>query len=374
MKVIVDAYINRNFGDDLLIYKLVNAFPKVEFFLFADPEYLDTLSQPKNLTALPGILPEKGDFLNRTVNKVRSYFDQPKLQIQRFYDSHDFDVYLQYGGSIFMQTTKNSWINKIRDYRYTLSRFETSAILGCNFGPYTDQKFVREHRDLFGLFDLVSFRDTYSYGLFRDLSNTLCGADIGLMVNQEGNRRASNPEGYIIASPIDLSFRKGLSSFEDAYYRKFSETLVELSKRQNLDIVLLSFCENEGDTKACRIIKTSICKQLTESRVSIATHETVEGTLNVLKAANYLVGSRFHAVMMGIAFRIPTLSISYSKKTDQELSDLEFSGMQYGIPEFISSDPRTIVSSFLERPCGCGNFIHTAGRHFSAFSSLLSHG
>lgn len=44
MKVLIDAYLEGNFGDDLLVYIICRRYKNVDFYIFADDEYKKTIS------------------------------------------------------------------------------------------------------------------------------------------------------------------------------------------------------------------------------------------------------------------------------------------------------------------------------------------
>ena len=57
--ILLLAYTNFNFGDDMFIYTLCKKFPKYQFVLHASKEYKNTFSQLSNLTITDNNLLEK---------------------------------------------------------------------------------------------------------------------------------------------------------------------------------------------------------------------------------------------------------------------------------------------------------------------------
>lgn len=372
MKILVDAYFNNNFGDDLLIYELIHSFPEHSFYLLDNENYASVLSYPDNVIYCGKILPSEKDFAGRVRNKLRSFLRLPKKEIVSFFKGHDYDVYLQYGGSIFMQTTKHAWKNKVRDYLYILSKFDSSAVIGCNFGPYSSDDFFRSHESLFRRFDLVTFRDSSSYNLFKSLPNTALGADIGLLAKDFLPFEASRDSDYFIVSPIDLSFRRGLQYLEPDYYKGMARLTCEFYWQTQKRAVLFAFCEGEGDIRACSTIKDEILAIDSSVDVEIVCHKSIEESLGVIANSSWIVGCRFHAVMVGISFGKRVLPVSYSKKIDNELQDLHYGGEVFHIKDTAAWDARSIVTAFCSSDQKCGPFLKSASKHFILLRGLLN--
>lgn len=371
MKVLVDAYYNKNFGDDLLVYELIRTFPDVEFHIPEDASYASVLANPKNAVFCGRILPSEDDWIGRGRNKLRSFLGLPKKEISSFFGENDYDVYIQYGGSIFIQTTRNAWKNKVRDYRYIIAHSKKSAVIGCNFGPYFTDEFRFSHRDLFRLFDFVTFRDSASYSLFDELPNTAVAADAGLLANKYVSVQADTDSDYYIVSPIDLSFRKQLRQCDPGYYQGMASLISEIYYQTNKKALLLSFCEGEGDLRACETIRDIVLSNDETVDLDIVCHERVDKTLNLLAQASWIVGCRFHAVMVGISFGKPILPISYSKKIDNELDDLSYSGRVFHVSDTLNWSVHDVVTEFLSSVPSIGAFRNTAVNHFNYFNKLM---
>lgn len=371
MKVLVDAYYSNNFGDDLLIYELVNAFPEHSFYLLTEEGYSSILSHPDNVYYCGRILPDRKETVKRGINKLRSFFNLPKREIVRYYSKHEFDMYLQYGGSIFMQTTKRAWINKVRDYRYVLSRFKASAVIGCNFGPYTSEAFYETHKQLFRQFDLVTFRDSSSYSKFETLDNVALAADVGLLAERFVPVEKAEESDYYIVSPIDLSFRHSYSHLNRAYCEGIANLICELYCQTGKRAVVLAFCEDEGDGKASLEIVNEVRAINPEVEVEMRVHSGVVDTLRLISNSCWVVGCRFHAVMVGLSYGKLTLPISYSAKIDNELVDLGFTGRVYHIEDVPRWNARDVANEFLSSRQECGSFKETASSHFKLLGNVL---
>lgn len=319
MNILVDAYMNRNFGDDLLIYELVRYYPEHSFYIFAESDYLQLFPGLNNLFTVPPILPSESNYWKRGVNKVRSFFGLPKHQIVKFWRNNHFDVYLQYGGSIFMQVTKRSWKNKISDYKYAIKHNQLNAVMDCNFGPYSSTAFLESHRELFSLFDLVTFRDTYSYGLFADLATTRCGADISLREKIDPSIQCIEPSGdnkTLFVSPIDVSWRNGLGGDRDKYLSNLAELVVAAANQMKLDVKVAPFCEGEGDVRAGKELVDQIVQRSDGSIApALLEYTDVPQYLEEMASSSLVIGSRFHAIIPALALSVPVIPISYSKKS-----------------------------------------------------------
>jgi colanic acid/amylovoran biosynthesis protein len=84
-------------------------------------------------------------------------------------------------------------------------------------------------------------------------------------------------------------------------------------------VVLMSFCEAEGDLAAVKRIqkKFSDCP-----RVTIFNHTNINESLNKIKGASKIIATRYHSMILGWLFKKPTFVISYSQKINNVINDL----------------------------------------------------
>src|SRR5699024_7072377 len=110
------------------------------------------------------------------------------------------------------------------------------------------EKFYNEYRFIFNKVTDICFRDKYSYNLFSELNNTRLASDVVFTLNTN-DIEAENHENNFVISVINLENRENLAEYKESYEKKITEITSELIKQGN-QVILMSFCENEGDLEA----------------------------------------------------------------------------------------------------------------------------
>lgn len=362
MKILLDSYINNNLGDDLMIYIICRRYPNHSFYLPTPPNCRDMFANIPNLTCIAPLYPLESEYIKRGINKALSYLNIPKLQLLYKITKEEYDIYIQLGGSIFMQVSETAWRNKLRDYNYIVSKTPHNLIIGSSFGPFYTQEFLNEHKLLFEKFDDVIFRDTYSNNLFNNEFNY--GVDSVFNLEFPHKKR----ENYIVFSLIDLEHRPSLSKYKDKYIQIINNLSCELAKC-GFRIVFFSFCENEGDLKAIeQVIKNS---SLSTEQYNIYNHKNIKKSLDIIANSNGVVATRFHSIILSFLFNKPCLPFIYHEKTTHELEDLEFRGYKVKFNELDRFDIFESMNTFTSEPKFNREKLKTASKHFEWLDAYL---
>ena len=241
------------------------------------------------------------------------------------------------GGSLFMQ--QDNWRKIAKNYDETVTNSQNYYLLGCNFGPYKDEEFKTTYETIFNKMNDVCFRDQYSYTMFSHLSNVRIEADIVFGGNLAAPLETKNE---IVISVIDLSWREKLNLFEQTYIEKMTQ-LSKFLVDNNFKVNLVSFCESQGDLKAINKIFQGL-DPISKSHVSIIDYQgDLEKVLKVMNESKGIIGSRFHAMILGWKFQKPVIPIAYSNKTINVMNDLQYEGLSYEIETIINMDNLAIL-------------------------------
>lgn len=328
MKIYLSSYLNNNLGDDLMIKLICERYPNHDFFVSNTNNLYDVACKCSNLHIIKSITPCKNDVLRRMFNKFISYFNVPKIQIIKEFKSKKYDVNLELGGSIFMQVTPKSWINKIRDAEYIVNHCDYNMIVNSNFGPFFTTEFHAKHQELFKNYDIVIFRDLTSYKMFSCLNNVKCYPDIVFNIPFTHIKSCRKRVGI---SVISLN-NKGIRDNKDKYITGIVSLIKAIRKKyEKYAIVLLSFCENEGDLDACKLIVDK--GGFLQHEIEIFNHTDVEDSIRFFSDISAMVCTRFHANILAIALRIPFIPVIYSNKISDMLEDFGYVGYRWNIKE-----------------------------------------
>jgi len=360
MKIYLDSYLNNNLGDDLMIDLVCKRYSFCDFYVGNSNCLDNSACANNNLHVVKSFIPTQREYIKRIINKIISYLGFPKIQLMRNMNSQVFDLNLTLGGSVYMQVTESSWINKVRDEEYVIKKCKKNAVIGCNFGPFSDKNFKIRHCELFKKYDVVTFRDKFSYNLFADMENTKCYPDILFNLQLK-----SIPAGRLGISVNSLN-NIGISKNKEKYIRGI-ERIISFYE-DKYDIWLLSFCENEGDLDACEEI---IKRFGLEKKISIYNHTKVEDSLEFLRTFNAMICTRFHASVLAIILGIPFVPIIYSDKTTNMLDDIGYNGYRWDIKNGNEVDLNSVIFQLETSWQVSSTVIEGAKGHLKELDSII---
>lgn len=309
-QVNVSGYWRTNLGDDLFLEVLCKRYPKVQFRTEIDKENSKVFEEIANLT-IEETKSEKGATITRFIQMLLEKVRGKKR------------ISIEIGGSIFMFKKKENVYKSLSYIKRKITAFCSDSLyfLGCNFGPYDLPEQVQAYKEYFKKVDDICFRDYQSYKLFEELPNVRFAPDIVLSLNTSHLIQRDVPgfgAPYIVFSTINLEDKKdpGISDIYSMMER-YEEFLLQNIKSQiksGKHVVLFSFCDYQKDDK----VNQRLFDKLTEeeqNKVVLYSHKNINDSLLVISRAEKLVASRFHGMILGWVFSIPTYVISYSKKT-----------------------------------------------------------
>lgn len=328
-RIYLDAYIEGNFGDDLLIWVLCRRYPEHTFYLMCDDTYLDRFGSLSNLRAIGSLKSLQGSITTRSIEKVRLVLGRPRKSYIDLLSNHSFDMYLVYGGSLFIQSSSITSRGRLSELYAASTVATVTGVLNCNFGPFQSKHFLDKHRRLFRSMDFVSFRDSDSYRYFSDIQHATYGTDISFsLLSQPTNvhhlKHQRPDRGDLVICPVSLGGRGKLAKYKHQY----AYTLEEMARKhlcRHIDntVSLVPCCETEGDIETC----TRLSNSLREfgDRISIVRPTTIEDFLGHLSQAALVLASRLHAICVSLSQGRPVYAVSYSGKITNLFEDLSAS-------------------------------------------------
>lgn len=354
MKIFLNAYYRRNLGDDLLIYILANRYPKLKFYSYANPIYKYSK-----------------DFSNIKFNFSLIFFCFNKLIYKYRKDIYimnyakKFDTMITIGGSIFIESdNKLDNENMIELY----SSGKNNFIMGSNFGPYKTVCFKDKiEKQLITKCKDVCFRDIYSYNLFNRCSNVRYAADIVFTLSNYINTIDNNiqSKNEAIISVINCKI-KNINISETDYEDLISNICIELSKK-GYNITLMSFCKSEGDE---RTIKNIIKKNTQINFKKYFYRNDITSALKLISNSSIIIGTRFHANILGLLLKKTIIPIIYSNKTREMLDDIDFKGKIIDLENLNDTRIKFKVSD-LNYKHNVNKWINDAQKHFETFDEFI---
>ena len=353
-KVFVYAYLQFNLGDDLFIKSLIEKYPNTIFYVIADLKYRKAFRKNRNLKIISNCK-SKIKLLDVIKGRVIHHIKR-KCKIVIFI-----------GGSIFMEYPE--WRNILNWYR-EMSRDKRSYILGANFGPFYHEDYYLECKKFFSTINNICFRDKWSYSLFRSSPNIRYAPDIlfSLDVSEYTN---CITEKKAVISIIDCESRNDYPNRLSEHSENYMNCLyriIEILIYNKFRITILSFCKKEHDDKAA----IDIMRKLDEGDLHNISNISYDGTniddiLEEIASSEYVIGTRFHSIVLSFLLKKPILPIIYNIKTEHLLEDVDFVGNVIDINKLndISLDNDFIMSNYLnQRILNTDKIIKDSKTHF----------
>lgn len=354
------AYANFNLGDDLFIKILCERYPNTEFILYAPKSYKKLFEDLKNLRIFPS-----DNFVVRGANLIFRLVNGKNRYIQgKIAEKCDAAVYI--GGSIFMQDA--NWERKLENRKNSLIKDKPTFILGANFGPFNDEKFLSAYKKFFSKITDICFRDNYSYELFQELPNIRVADDIIFQLTREKKNPTKNKK--VVISVIKPSIREHLVNYDEIYYEKIKETTIFLTDK-GLNVTLMSFCENEGDKEAIKEIFNLLPNKNKKMVEKHYYKYNLKETIRTIESSKFVIATRFHSMILGWLFRKPVFPIAYSEKMTNVMKDLNFTGKYVELTDIDKLDPVEVFKSMETNIVDVSKQIENSRNHFKELDKLL---
>lgn len=357
-KVFIIAYTRRNLGDDLFIRKVLERYTHTKFRIFAPDIYKKIYKDYANFKCVPS-----DHVFFRMINALfkRLRFSD---NVCEFILAKRSDIILNIGGSLFIEGNEGHLHKSFRD---TLGKYKKPIyLIGCNFGPYKTEEFYLYMKNVFSTYQQITFRDQYSYQLFKDMPNTKYADDLLFSLY---NPRIQTSEKSVAISVLDLSWREYLKVHTDKYEAWILEiTRFYLEKKYK--VILISFCEEEGDLKAIQRILRKIDSR--DKSLEIVNYTgNINDVLEVFKKSEIIYATRFHAMVFGLAYNKKVIPIIYSNKIKNVLEDNHYQGFTIEIDKTSKLDLE-LIDALPQVIFDIEGAAKTAKNHFIELDQLLS--
>ena len=113
---------------------------------------------------------------------------------------------------------------------------------------------------------------------------------------------------------------------------------------KGLDVTAIAFCEKLGDVKA---IERFAAYFNSPSQIEkVVYNGNIQECLNLFASAQFVIGTRFHSVILALHFGKPVLPIAYNSKTPHYLRDVAFGGRVVNMNELDQESLESLTSNF----------------------------
>lgn len=331
-KAFVHGYFLKNLGDDLFLKVLLERYPNTKFRILGDDSYKVIFNNYKNLEII-----NRQSFNYRGLSYVCRKINNIDLQYKLLSYGCDCNIYI--GGSLFIES--NDLNEQIAYYKALVSNKKISFLLGSNFGPYKSEKFFNFFKEYITIFEDVCFREKYSYNIFKSLDNVRLAPDIVFNLPISNNIPSQTNKKQITISVKNFSNKE--------WYKLYIENLVNIINyflEQQYRVTLVSFCEAEGDQETVNEIFSKVNKEYQENLSRLYYKDDIEEILVNFQESDYVIATRFHAMILGLLYNKVTLPLIYNSKMINVLEDINFKGLLMNVDEMNNIDINEIESYF----------------------------
>ena len=343
-KILLNAYLANNLGDDLFIRIICEQFKNILFFIIESKPYTNAFETIPNIKICP---------------------QKDALEIK-------FDLQIMIGGSLFMQP---------RDIHNIHAKYESVTntrifldipfiIIGANFGPYTEKKHFELYKSWFSTLHDICFRDNQSYDLFKDLPNVRWAPDV--IFNYKLQNYIQQHARAVSISCIYNNQRIGLHNYsQKKYFQKLANVSIYYIEN-GYDIKLASFCTQQGDLLAAYEILKYIPTEY-HRRIEILEYNgfNINVFLSSFLNSEYIIGTRFHSVILGWLANIPVFPIIYNIKTYNVLKSYGFEGNYTNIEDIDKCTLNFINQNKINAYClNCANLVEKANAQFDFLNKI----
>ncbi len=344
-KVYLGGYFVGNLGDDLFLKVIADRYKWIDFDCYAHKEYtvFDEYGELGNVNF------KQYNITKKLYNALKKLMTGLKiLPNYTWLQALAYDVIVVASGSIYTERQDQKKYNPMQEYGLLIKKkFAPKRFLvGNNFGPYITEEYYNNHIPYFNSCTDVCFRDRYSYNLFKEKCGVVRYAP-DVIFNLEIDNvtyQKIYQESYVVISIIDLEPRNDLGQYKTDYYNALKKMISYLTKRKK-KIVLMSFCEIEGDRKAIHEFCDEVSEDVRKDIYIYSYHYNLAEALSVIYYSEAVIATRFHAMILGWLYKKRTYPIVYSDKMKNVIDDVAFEGNILDIKNIEKFDEKVFFSS-----------------------------
>lgn len=301
-QVLVSAYIKLNFGDDLFLDALFKRYSTESFYVIAEPEYKAIFQKYENVSVI-----EK-NLIYKMINRILKCMGTGLFKLIASRSACAVLI----GGSLFMEPS------------FPSCEVDNTPlfIVGANYGPEKTLSYREKCAEYFLHSADVCLRDSNSYSYFSTLPNVRVASDVlfsldyARYINEGRNNK-------VFVSVIDITEerRTSISQYRNPYMR-FLKNEITRHVRAGRKVVISSFCSYEGDELACQGLLSQLDSDIKGSVETCLYDGDLDKVLFLIGSSDYVIGTRFHSIVVALAMGKRVAPLSYSPKTENMLSDI----------------------------------------------------
>lgn len=305
MNILLDAYFDHNFGDDLFISIVTRRYAEHRFFAFiggCEASVCQWAGRFPNLVVLP--------------------------KCPTLWQTGMFDAYLMIGGDVLPDggDYTGSYERRLQFMRTVKACGGYVAMLGFNLYHQYSPKTEGDLREMLRLADDVVPRDRWSFEYLRGIANEpkiRLGADMAFCLPRPcgGKSAVGHRLGISVrkklacAAETDQAYQQSMAGLADAYLERYADA----------EIVFLALSYGSSDDARTAAEIQNRMRQRDRTRIAAYCGDP-ESYIGEFEACHAIVATRFHAFVMAAMLRKPLVAVPYEVKVTHVLDEIGYDG------------------------------------------------
>lgn len=320
MNILLDGYLDRNLGDDLMLCLAADSLRGHKIYM-------------KEMPKLP--------IAARPLNGVKP------------------DLKLTVIGSGFLLYNYKTTFLRAKELISDRERCKR-AVISCNISDFPNKLAEKVIRKQLSRYDFITVRDKYSHGYIKSvLPDVQCEyyPDIVFSLPREAiaERECEGALGICAYGLADSETNAAMASIADEY--------IERTEKKTLIFALDT--GNENDVKAAETIKNGMKHS---ARAEIHKYDAI---LKNIKRCSKFIGVRFHSIVISLLADVPVIPVSYSPKTTRMLSDIGFNEEIFELDNLNYENLKRKIFSELESFAISDEITSAAAMHIKRLTEYL---
>lgn len=326
MNILLDAYLDKNFGDDLFVETITKLYPTYKFYAFM--EYYPTEIQ-------------------RWVAEIPNLYILPVCSV--ILQKGFFDAYICVGGDIFPDdgdfTDRRKWVDAVHTAGGKI------IFLGFSLFHRYGEKTKNILMQLMGNADLIAPRDQRSADILREMlpeKEITVMADLAFAAEWPIRENSMSSGGKTLGIAVRRPEKKDEAAMKN-YCESLNRTIEEFLK-EDMRYKVLLLALSDGKIRDSEVAEAIRHRTLDPSRVDIAVYQgNLQDMKRTISMCDMVICTRFHAMVASIMMHIPFIPINYEVKMEHLLEEIGYTGIKVGF-EDVSS-----IESFMRENVGNTN-------------------
>ena len=358
-KNILYAFTHDNLGDDLFIKLICERYPNEDFHIGLSKENAnESLKALKNLKFDETLI--KIDKFLKYESILSNHLKININVVNKLYEKYlkQFKSSIYIVGSAFMQRKAGSDYSNLILLDKRVSCSSNFFLINANFGPCFDELFIDKTRNILKKMTSATFRDNYSYNLFKDINSVSYAPDIVLSINSN----STEAKDQVLISVMDLG-------------DKYKNTVINICNKivsENINVKLVTFCKSQNDD----VIAKDIINTCNDSKISLLEYTgNIEEILNEFSISKAVIATRFHSLIIPLAFNKPVIPFIYSKKTKEVLNDINYTETYLELDKLDEVDTDSLVEELLSKKhCDIDDYKQESINQFKKLDEFMRKG